>query len=92
MLKINYTLSGRIGKVVASHAEGWMIGSRLQLSCTDLYYSRGAQGVLPLRLGGVTSQLDLLSPTPLSVAGSYRLQLRVPPLAYFSRLLQVVDN
>ena len=49
-----YILSGRIGKVVASHAEGCKgckIESRLWLSCTDLYYARGAQGVLPMRVG-----------------------------------------
>ena len=45
-----------MGKVVASHAEGCMIESRLWLSFTDLYYARGAQGVLPMRVGGATSQ------------------------------------
>ena len=45
---------------------------------TDLYFARGAQGVLPMRVGGATSQLDLPSLTPLSVAGCGRLQLRVP--------------
>ena len=72
------TLSGLIGKVVASHAEGCKIESRLWLSCTDLYYARGSHGVLPMRVGGATSQLDLPSLTPLSVAGCGRLQLRVP--------------
>ena len=72
------TLSSRIGKVVASHAEGCKIESQLWLSCTDLYYARGAQGVLPIRVGGVTSQLDLRSLTPVSVAGCGRLQLGVP--------------
>ena len=62
----NYTLSGRIGKVVASHAA---VARSIPLRCTDLYYARGAQGVLPLRVGGATSQLDLPSLTPLSVAG-----------------------
>ena len=37
--------------------------------CTDLYYARGAQWVLPMRVGGATSQLDLPSLTRLSVAG-----------------------
>ena len=36
---------------------------------TGLYYARGTKGVLPMRVGGATSQLDLLSLTPLSVAG-----------------------
>ena len=48
--------------------------------CTDLYNARGAQGVPPMRVGGATSQLDLPSQTPLSVAGCVRLQLRVPHL------------
>ena len=67
--------------MVASHAEGCKIESQLWLSCTDLYYTRGAQGVLPMRVGNATSQLDLPSLTPLSVAGSGRLQLGVPNLA-----------
>ena len=70
-------LSGRIGKVVASYAEGCKIESRLWLSCTDLYYARGAQGVLPMRVGGATGQLDRPFLTQLSVAGCGRLQLGV---------------
>ena len=61
-----YTLSGRIGKVVASHAA---VARSNPAECTDLYYARGAQGVLPMRVGGATSQLDVPSLTPLSVAG-----------------------
>ena len=61
-----HTLSGRIGKVVASHAA---VARSNPAECTDLYYARGAQGVLPMRVGGATSQLDLPSLTPLSVAG-----------------------
>ena len=60
------TLSGRIGKVVASHAA---VARSSPAVCTDLYYARGAQGVLPMRVGSATSQLDLPSLTPLSVAG-----------------------
>ena len=37
-----------------------------------------AQRVLLMRVGGSTSQLDLPSLTPLSVAGCGRLQLGVP--------------
>ena len=61
-----HTLSGRIGKVVASHAA---VARSIPLRCTDLYYARGAQGVLAMRVGGATSQLDLPSLTPLSIAG-----------------------
>ena len=71
------TLSGRIGKVVASHAE---VARSIPGDCADLYYSRGAQGVLPMRVRGATSQLDLQPLAPLSVAGCGRLQLGVPPL------------
>ena len=73
-----YTLSGRIGKVVASHAA---VARSIPLRCTDLYYARGAQGALPMRVGGATSQLDLPSLTPLSVAGCGWLQLGVPQWA-----------
>ena len=71
-----YTLSGRIGKAVAWHAEGCKVDPRLRLH--DLYYARDAQGILPMRVGGETSQLDLPTLTPLSVAGCGRLQLGVP--------------
>ena len=50
-----------IGKVVASHAA--------VARSTPAEAARGAQGVLPMRVGGATSQLDLPSLTPLSVAG-----------------------
>ena len=41
----------------------------------------GAQGVLPMRVGSATSQLDLLSLTSLSVGGCGQLQLGVPSWA-----------
>ena len=62
-----YTLSCRIGKVVASHAA--VARSSPAEVCTDEYHASGAQGVLLMRVGGATSQLDLPSLTPLSVAG-----------------------
>ena len=37
-----------------------------------------SHGMLPMRVRGATSQLDLPSLTPLSVAGCGRLQLGVP--------------
>ena len=58
--------------------------------CTDLYYARGAQGVLPMRVGGATSELDLPSLTPSSVAGCGWLQLGVPhwaASAHYCKLL-----
>ena len=41
-------------------------------------YARGANGALPIRVGGANSQLDLPSLTPLCVVGCGQLQLRVP--------------
>ena len=66
------SLSGRIDKVgcTVDPCCGW--------GCTDLYYARGAMGVLPMTVSGATSQLDLSTLTPLTVAGCGRLQLGVP--------------
>ena len=63
--------------MVVSHAEGCKIKSWLWLSGTDLYYALGAQGVLLMRVRGATSQLDLPSLMPLSIAGCDQLQLGV---------------
>ena len=74
------TLSGRIGKVVASHAEvarsipGWA-----ETTLTYTIYARGAQGVLPMGWGcdlsiGYTVYDAIV---PLSVAGWGRRQLGV---------------
>ena len=65
-----HTLSGRIGKVVASHAA---VARSNPAECTDLYYARGAQGVLPMRVGGATSQLDLPSLAKLDKIGQLDL-------------------
>ena len=91
MIHVNYiyTLSGRIGKVVASHAA---VARSIPLRCTDLYCARGAQGVLPMRVGGATSQLDQPSLTPMSVAGWFLTATRSSPVGCFSALLKVVDN
>ena len=72
----SYTLSGRIGRWLPRMLKvAGLIPAR---GCTDLYYALGAQGVLPMRVGGATSQLDLPSLTPLSVTGCGRLQLGAP--------------
>ena len=63
---VSDTLSGRIGKVISSHAP---VARSSPAECTDLYYTRGAQGELPMRVRSATSQLDLPSLKPLSVAG-----------------------
>ena len=52
--------------MVASHAA---VARSIPADVALIYtiYARGAQGVLPMRVGGATSQLDLQSLTPLSV-------------------------
>ena len=59
------TLSGRIGKVVASHAA---VARSIPDAVALIYTMHRRWGVLPMRVGGATSQLDLPSLTPLSVA------------------------
>ena len=54
------------------------IDSPLSYDCTDLYYALGTEGILPMRVVGETSQLDLQSLMPLSIAGSGLLQPGVP--------------
>ena len=59
---------------------------------TYLYCARGAQGVLPMRAGSATSQLDLPSLTPLSVAGcgaplGWQMDSKVCPIVTTSLLL-----
>ena len=60
--------------------------------CADLYCARGAQRVVPIRVGGATSKFDLPSLMPLSVAGYGRLQLGVAHWATSVALLQGVGN
>ena len=71
-----YTLTGRIGKVVASHTKGCRVNSRLRLH-TLMLCMRHSGGTAHERGRGVTSQLDL-SLMQLSIAGCGRLQLGVP--------------
>ena len=77
---VNYgTLGGRIVKVVASHAEGCKVArSNPGCGCAAPIYTmhEALRGyVRPMRVYGATSQLDLPSLMPLSVAGCGRLQL-----------------
>ena len=75
--------------MVASHAEDSKVDFRLRLH--RLYYARGAQGVLRMRVEDATSQLDPPSLMPISVAGCGRLQLGVPHWAtsvdYYKKLI-----
>ena len=77
-----------ISKVVASHADDCWVDCCC--CCTDLYSAGGAQVLLPMGVGSATSQLDLPSLMPLSVAGCGRLQLGIPNWATsadYSKLL-----
>ena len=63
-----FTPSGRIGKVVVSHTEGCKV-ARSNPSCgwaAPIYTMHEA--LMPMRVEGAASQLDLPSLTPLSVA------------------------
>ena len=72
--------------MVASHAGGYRVNSRLRLLRFMLCTRRSgctAALVQPMRVGGeewATSQLDLPSQTPLSVVSCGRLHLGVPHL------------
>ena len=72
-VKVYPLMSGRIGKVVASHADV-RVSLRLHwfILCTWRSGGTAHEG------GGCTSQLDLPSLTSLSVAGCGWLQLGVP--------------
>ena len=71
-----YTLSGRIGKVVASHAA---VARSIPAEVALIYTMHEAlTGYTAHEGGGATSQLDLPSLMSLSVAGCGRLQLGVP--------------
>ena len=75
IISVLHTLSGRIGKVVASHAA---VARSIPAEVALIYtIPRGAQVVLPMRVGCATSQLDIPSLTPLFVAGCGWLQLGV---------------
>ena len=47
-----------VSSTMASHA---VVARSSPAECTDLYYARGAQEALPLRVGGATGQLNLPS-------------------------------
>ena len=72
-------MSGHIGKVVASQPMVAGLQDRIP-AVAELHrfiLCTRHSGVLPKRVGCVTSQLDLPSLTPLSVACCGRLQLGV---------------
>ena len=65
MFHIYYILSGRIGKVVASHVEGCKVDSHW--GCADTMHEM-LRGYCSSGWGGATSQLDLPSLMPF-IAG-----------------------
>ena len=67
-------MSGRIGKVVASHA---VVARSIPAEVALIYTMHEALRGNAMRVGGATSDLDLPSLTPFSVAGCGWLQLRV---------------
>ena len=90
-----YTLSGSIGKVVASHAEGPMV-ARSNPGCgwaAPIYTMHEALRRYTVHEGGGCDQ-SIGSTLSDAIVGSWlwSTATRSSPLCYFSRLLQVVDN
>ena len=80
-----HTLSGHIGKVVASHAA---VTRSIPLRCSDLYYARGAVhegGRCDQSIGSTVSDAIVRSWLWLTAT-------RSSPVGCFSALLKVVDN
>ena len=73
-----WALSGRIGKVVASHANvARSIPGEAEAAPIYTMYEALDHEVLPMRVGDATSKLELPCLMALSVAGCGRLQLGV---------------
>ena len=72
-----HNLCGPVGIVDVSHAEGYWVASRQTLHLF-VQWTRHSWAYTAHEGGGSTSQLDLPSLTPLSIAGCGRLQLGVP--------------
>ena len=90
MFLIAFNLSGSIGKVVASHAEGWRVESRQRMHRFILCTRRSAGTA---HEGGVCCQ-SIGSTVSDAIVNSWlwSTATRSSPSAYFRRLLQVVDN
>ena len=72
-----HTLNGRTGKVVSSHAEGCKVARSNPAELHRFFLCTRRSGLLLVRVGDATSQLDLPSLTLLSVTGCGRLQPEV---------------
>ena len=62
------------------------------LDCVRICMCKWRSGALPCKGGATASQLDQPSLTPLSIAGSGRLQLGVAYWATSGEILQVFEN
>ena len=67
--------------MVASHAA---VARSSPAECTDLYYAPGAQGVLPMRVGGATSQLESTVSDAIVRSWLWLTATRSSPLGCFS--------
>ena len=79
----------RIGKVVAPHAA---VARSIPLRCTDLFYARSAQGVLPMRVGGCDQSIGSTVSDAIVRSWLWLTATRSSPVGCFGTLLQVVDN
>ena len=60
--------------------------------CTDLYYARGAQRVLPMKVEGCDQAIGYTVSDAIVRSWLWSTASRSSLSGYFSRLLQVVDN
>ena len=89
--KCNEWLHRHGGCLACWRFQGCKLESRLWLSCTDLYYARGAQGDCPWGLMCDQSSGSTFSDAIVR-SWLWRTATRSSPLGCFSRLLQVVAN
>ena len=95
-----YTLSGRIGKVVASNVEGCKIKSLLSSSCTDLYNTIYSMFIPCMRRSrgtahhcwGCDQSIGCTVSGVVIRSSLWSTETISSTLGYFKRLLQAVDN
>ena len=89
-----HTLSGCIGKVVASHAEGCKV-ARSNLAVAELHrfiLCTRRSGGTEHEGGGCDQSIRSIVSDAIVHSWLWQTATRSSPFGYFSRLLQVVDN
>ena len=89
---VYFSQSARIGNAVFERSSDLIPHTPVLICSAHLHVQLALRGYCPVTGGGTTSQLDLPSVTPLSIAGCGRLQLGAANWATSVVLLQVVVN